>query len=98
MIRGYRIWSPPYKSETAATAETYRLTIRVIKGAPLSGKPATKITIVKESQIQQDFFSEPRSIPSDGLEEKSILYRISREIMIERAIARTQKNKNSSKN
>jgi hypothetical protein len=98
MIRGYRIWSPPYKSENAATAETYRLTIRVIKGAPLSGKPATKITIVKESQIQQDFFSEPRSIPSDGLEEKSILYRISREIMIERAIARTQKNKNSSKN
>src|SRR5262245_23537160 len=51
MIRGYRIWTPPYKSENASSAETYRLTIRVIKGAPLAGKPATKVTIVKEAQI-----------------------------------------------
>jgi hypothetical protein len=92
MIRGYRVWAPPYKSESSSSAETYRLTIRVIKGAPLQGKPATKVTIVKEMQIQQDFFSDPRSIPSDGLEEKAILYRISREIQIERAIARSQKN------
>lgn len=77
--------------------ETYRLTIRVIKGAPLAGKPATKVTIVKDSQLQQDFFSDPRSQPSDGLEEKSILYRISREIQIERAIARVQKTHNEKK-
>lgn len=98
MIRGYRIWAPPYKSETASSAETYRLTIRVIKGAPLAGKPATKVTIVKDIQIQQDFFSDPRSLPSDGLEEKSVLYRISREIQIERAIARAQKSKNDRSN
>lgn len=91
MIRGYRIWSPPYKSENAATAENYRLNIRVIKGAPINGRPATKVNIVKELQIQSDFFSEPRSLPSDGLEEKSILYRIGREITIERAIVRAQK-------
>ena len=97
MIRGYRIWSPPYKAETSSTSETYRLTIRVIKGAPLAGKAATKVTIVKESQIQQDFFSDPRSLPSDGLEEKSVLYRISREIQIERAISRAQKSHNDKK-
>lgn len=91
MIRGYRIWAPPYKSETAATSETYRLTLRVIKGSPIGGRPATKVNIVKELQIQSDFFSEPRSLPSDGLEEKSILYRIGREITIERAIVRSQK-------
>lgn len=91
MIRGYRIWSPPYKGDNASSSEAYRLTIRVIKGAPLAGKAATKVTIVKEVQVQQDFFSDPRSLPSDGLEEKAVLYRISREIQIERAIARAQK-------
>lgn len=90
MIRGYRIWVPPHKSETATTSESYRLVVRVIKGA-LDGKPATKVTIVKESQVQRDFFSDPRSLPSDGLEEKAVLYRISREIQIERAIVRAQK-------
>lgn len=90
MIRGYRIWVPPYKSETAASPESYRLIVRVIKGA-LDGKPATKVTIVKEIQVQTDFFSDPRSLPSDGLEEKAVLYRISREIQIERAIVRAQR-------
>ena len=90
MIRGYRIFTPPYKSETAATSESYRIIIRVIKGA-LNDKPATKVTLVKEAQLQSDFFSDPKSLPSDGLEEKTILYRISREIQIERAIARAQK-------
>ena len=88
-IRGYRIFTPPYKSETAVTAESYRLLVRVIKGA-INGRPATKVTIVKDLQMQTDFFSDPRSLPSDGLEEKTLLYRISREIQIERAIARAQ--------
>ena len=96
-VRGYRIWAPPYKGENAASGEVYKLTIRVIKGAPLMGKPATKVTIVKDSQVQQDFFADPRSIPSDGLEEKAILYRIGREIQIERAIGRAQKNQNENR-
>lgn len=90
MIRGYRIFTPPYKSETSATSESYRLVIRVIKGN-LEAKAATKVTIVKEAQLQSDFFSDPRSLPSDGLEEKTILYRISREIQIERAILKAQR-------
>lgn len=92
-IRGYRVWAPPYKSETSTNGETYRLTIRVIKGA-LESRAATKVTVVKEMQIQADFFSDPRSLPSDGLEEKSVLYRIGREIQIERALARAQKKQN----
>lgn len=97
-IRGYRIWVPPYKSDTAASGETYRLVVRVIKGKPIDSRPATKITIVKEAQLQIDFFSDPRTIPSDGLEEKAILYRIGREIQIARTLARSQKKKPSKKN
>jgi len=94
-IRGYRVWGPPYKSEAAASGETYRLTIRVIKGA-LSNRAATKVTVVKDSQLRTDFFSDPKSMPSDGLEEKSLLYRIGREIQIERALAKAQKKQNQS--
>lgn len=97
-IRGYRIWAPPHKSETAASGETYKMVVRVIKGKPMENRPATKVTVVKEAQLQIDFFSDPRTIPSDGLEEKSILYRISREIQIARALARAQKKQNAKSN
>ena len=95
MIRGNRVWSPPFKPDSATNGETYRLTVRVIKGA-LEDKSATKVTIVKESNLQRDFFSDPRPLPSDGMEEKSILYRIAREIQIERALAKAQKKQNQS--
>jgi hypothetical protein len=92
-IRGYRVWGPPHKSDVAASGETYRLTIRVIKGA-LANRAATKVTIVKDSQLRRDFFSDPKSMPSDGLEEKSLLYRIGREVQIERALTKAQKKQN----
>lgn len=94
-IRGYRVWVPPYKNENAPSGETYKLTVRVIRGKPLDGKPATKITVVKDLQQQLDFFSTPRTIPTDGLEERSILYRIGREVQIARALVKAQKRMNS---
>lgn len=94
MIRGNRVWSLPYKTESMMNGESYRLTIRVIKGA-LEAKSATKVTIVKESSLQRDFFSDPRPLPSDGMEEKTVLYRIGREIQIERALAKAQKKQNN---
>lgn len=97
MIRGNRVWTTPFKSDLAASAETYRLTVRVIKGM-LENRAATKVTMVKDVQVQRDFFSDPRSLPSDGLEEKSLLYRVSREIQIERALAKAQKKQNKEQN
>lgn len=93
VVRGARVWYPPHKTETAVSAEMYRLTVRVIKGA-LENRAATKVTIVKDANIQRDFFSSPKALPSDGLEEKSILYRITREIQIKRALDRAQKKMN----
>ena len=92
-IHGYKVWAPPYKSENANSGEIYHLTVRVVRGA-LKKDSATKVTIVKDTEIQVDFFSDPRSVPSDGLEEKALLYRIGREIQIERALAKAQKKHN----
>ena len=93
VVRGQRIFGPPYKSEIASNGESYNLSIRVIKGN-LETRPATKVTIVRDTQLQRDFFSDPKTLPSDGMEEKVILYRIAREIQIERALTKAQKSIN----
>lgn len=90
VIRGYKVFVPVYKSPTAVSAETYRILIRIVKGS-LEGKAATKVVLSRDTQMQSDFFSDPKTVHSDGLEEKVILYRISREIQIERALAKSQK-------
>lgn len=93
MIRGNKVWAPPYKPMAGNSGEAYHLSIHVIKGS-LDNRPATRVTIVKDTEVQVDFFSDPKNIASTGLEEKSLLYRIGREILIERALAKIQKQKN----
>lgn len=90
ILRGDKAWVSPFQKEGVGSGETYKLTIRVIKGNAHN----TKVTINKDSQVQVDFFSDPKPLPSDGMEEKSILYRITRELQIERALARAQKKQN----
>ena len=66
----------------------------LVDHAQLERKAATKVTLTKDVTLQSDFFSDPKFLPSDGLEEKTILYRIGREIQIERALAKAQKKQN----
>lgn len=96
MIKGSQVWRPPGAAEVNGGGYAYRIIVRVIKGNT-NGKQAYKVTVQKEMQIQRDFFSEPEKIPSDGLEEKVILYRVDREMQIDRAIRRLNQklNKNS---
>ena len=96
-IRGNRIWAPPYGRDTPDGGQSYKLTVKVLKGAA-AGTAATRVTILKDASRQTDFFSESRQQPSDGLEEDMILYRVGREIQIERALARAQKRQNLKQN
>lgn len=95
-IKGSLVWIAPHQQEVAGGGLSYRLVVHVIKGN-IEGKNAFKVTISKQASMQRDFFSEPEDRPSDGLEEKVILYRIGREIQIDRAIRKANKkqNKNS---
>jgi hypothetical protein len=92
-LRGDRIWQPPFAKGASIAGQSYKLSLRVVRGAQET-RPATKVTILKNIQVQVDFFSDPKPLASDGMEEKSILYRIRREIQIERALARAQKKYN----
>ncbi len=95
VIRGVRIWRPPHKSNHSGAGQSYRLVINILKGN-LKTQTATKVSISKEARIQPDFFTDEQPLPSDGLEEKSILYRIQREIIIERALEKAQKKRMTS--
>lgn len=91
-VKGYRTWRPPFpRSKPAGT--TYKISIRVVRGSSGERK-ATKVIILKDTRVQRDFFSNAKQVPSDGLEEKALLYRIKREIQIERALNQAQKNMN----
>ena len=96
VIHGYKVWIPPFKSDVNSAGQTYHLTLRVVKGA-LENHQATNVVLLKDTEVQVDFFSDPRAVPSDGLEEKALLYRIGREIQIERALAKAQKRHNQKK-
>ena len=88
-IKGDQRFSAPGTKQDLSSGVRYRLLIRVLKGKAES-KAATKVLITKAIEIQHDFFSEPEPLPSDGLEEMVILYRIQREITVERAVHKAQ--------
>ncbi|MCB0407932.1 MAG: hypothetical protein KDD34_06990 [Bdellovibrionales bacterium] len=87
-----KYWNPPHVQELKSGQE-YRLVVRVIEGE-LDGKPAQKVSVSKIVNHQKDFFSNEQQIPSSGLEEKALLYRIERELTIERGLERAQKKAN----
>ncbi len=84
-IQTETIWKSPFERERGLIAAKYTLHIRLIKGKSKS-KPMVKVRVLKKILEQKGFIEDPKRIPSDGLEEKAILYRILREINIEQAI------------
>jgi hypothetical protein len=95
ILKGSLTWMAPHMAEPPTGGYSYRILVRVIKGN-ISGRQAFKVTVQKDAQIQRDFFSEPEPVHSDGLEEKVILYRIDRELQIDRALKRANKRQNQS--
>ncbi len=88
-IRGATAFRPPNESKSLTGGNRYVLNINVIKVGP----GLTKVTISKDLEVVRDFISTPEKKLSDGLEEKVIFYRISREISIERTLMKNNKKK-----
>lgn len=89
LIKGEEVWIPPHKKKYVRGGYRYRITARVIKG---SEKNSTKVIILKQPEIQKDFFAAAEKLPSDGLEEASLLYRIERELALSRALSKIRRN------
>ncbi len=85
-IKREKIWIPPYNRKPPAAGERHQITLRMVKGLSDNNKDAVKVTVTKAVEILNDFFSGARRLPSDGMEERTILYRIDRELKVERAL------------
>ncbi|MNL53046.1 hypothetical protein D3C87_1762630 [compost metagenome] len=86
-IKGIDGWLPPDTERSPSSGIRYKLTMTFAKGKT-EGRESTRITIDKRMEILRDFFSEPESLESDGLEEKIIFYRIERELIIQDTLKR----------
>ncbi len=81
-VDGYR---PPEHSKEPPNGLRYKIIISFAKGRTQQ-KESVRVTIEKRLQVLKDFFSDPETIGSDGLEEKIIFYRLERELVVEEGL------------
>jgi hypothetical protein len=77
---------------------SYRLKIKLSKAyISQTGQPAIRVQVLKELKEYKNFFSDWMRVPTDGFEEKIILYRIGHRINILNAqrLARKKQKKES---
>lgn len=79
-IKGVDGFLPP-EAKAPSAGLRYKIFMTFAKGRT-DGKESTRVTIEKKVEILKDFFTEPEVLPSDGLEEKLIFYRMERELVI----------------
>lgn len=87
-LRGPSCWRSPGQSEIYSSGIRCNLVLQFVT-IPGSG---TRVRITKTMEMVRDFVSEPEGIPSDGLEEMSILYRIDRELSIAKDLKQNSKD------
>lgn len=93
VIRGLKVWTPPHAPDAKQPGLRYFLRFSLIKG-DIAGKPSVEVNIEKIKTLEKNFFAEEERLPSDGLEEESLLYRIEREMVLERSLDKAfQQNK-----
>lgn len=83
-VKGDKLFSDPNVTRTLSGLR-YKIIIRAVKGQ-MDAKSAVKVTVLKSAEIQPDFFSGYKPIASNGLEESAILYRITRNLEIDRLL------------
>jgi hypothetical protein len=92
-IKGEARFRGPHESGAFSPGYRYRILVRLVRGRS-EDKPAIKVQVTKRPEVLRDFFSEPVSQRSDGLEEQVILYRIGRELQLARAIGKANDKAN----
>jgi hypothetical protein len=70
----------------------FKLIINVVKGFR-RGREVAKVTVYKRQFLEQGFLQGWKEVPSDGITEKSILYRIQRKVAIDNKLRAIEKLK-----
>lgn len=82
LIKEEKIWHPVHIKNLDNQGLQYTLNFKIIKGKNKK-KEAVKVVIKKSLERRMDFFSDPKPLPTDGLEEEILLYRIRRQIVLD---------------
>lgn len=84
LLRSHTYFKPPHLEKKHAGGYRYDLQLTLIK----ESKTITAVSLQKKLQVYKDFISKPVDLISDGLEETALLYRIEREIEIDRNLTK----------
>ncbi len=84
LIKGDKIWKLPFNAGRKWPGFQYRIYIYLLRGNTGSEK-TVQVQVLKKAFTRKGFIGGLESVPSDGLEEKSILYRVFREIQMDQA-------------
>jgi hypothetical protein len=79
-----------FGSGDAVKAAKFKLIVNVVKGYRAS-REVTKVTIYKRQLMEQDFLQGWKEVNTDGILEKTLLYRIERLIAIDNSLREIDK-------
>lgn len=81
-----------FGSSDAVKAARFKIILNVVKGFR-SNMEVTKVTVYRRQMIEQDFLQGWKVIPSDGILEKTILYRVERNLKIAGRLKKIEEQK-----
>lgn len=81
-----------FGANDSVKAAQFKLIINVVKGFR-GKKEVSKVTVFKRQRIEQDFLQGWKLVRSDGILEKSILYRLERALQIESKLQEIEEKK-----
>lgn len=81
-----------FGSSDAVKAARFKVIVNVVKGFRLN-KEVTKVTVFRRQMVEQDFLQGWKVIPTDGILEKTILYRVDRQLKIAAKLKKIEEQK-----
>lgn len=87
-------WLPPFRTRPQYPSSRYKIVISFARGKKSEAQENVRVTIEKKIEVFKDFISEVKTVNSDGFEEKTIFYRIERELIIAKALRKASENPN----
>lgn len=85
-------FSDSFGSRDSVKAARFKLVVNVVKGFSGSREVA-KVTVFKRQMVEQDFLQGWKVTRSDGILEKTLLYRIERVILIDNKLKKIEEEK-----
>ena len=82
-------WTDAFSRGDQIKSARFKIVVNVSKGHEIT-HPITKVSIYKRQMVERDFLQAPRPVRSDGILERTILYRVERVLIMVRELKKLQ--------